>query len=1047
MACCIGMRKSRQLPTGLTVSILFCALILGYFLLSPKFSRRLEPTSQKTDKAQLEKRSDSFIPGGIRLSRNNDQASLPSEVLFSESPDSSIALDEIHVRGRRLSLSKQLNLQPPPLGQENKAIREFVFDLFDDVQLIGQVERLERHHDDRVVYYGSLSNVRGGDFILAYNEGHVAATFNTPGMGSFQLRPGGDGTVVAWELDLTRLPACNAHYPTSLATGLPDVNPAEIRAKAALHALYAAAPPVEGGTYNGTGQQGGDSEGLTFTTMDVLVVFTQNATTAAGGSGPMGAIIDVTFARANSALINSEVGLRLRMVRKESVAHTEVNLNTSLNSITDGTGVFSNVPTWRNQSGADLVALITTGGGGLAWVYNGNSAYGYSVNGLNGIEGTFVHEVGHNLGCLHDRENDNTITPLYAYSYGWRFTPAGSSQLRSVMAYSPGSSVPYFSNPDVSYMGTPTGVAIGQPLQSNNAEVIRQTKALVAAFRAPTGNSPPSVALVSPTYSDPFKALDSVNLSATASDSDGSIQEVRFYRLMSDADFNFSNTFSTSLGLDASSPFAVTETATPAGFWTYAAVAQDNSGGIGISTVSVNIAPHYRRTNLSLPAGKTQAILEGLNDAGRMVGFGHNGSTTATDTQAAYWENGTVTLLNPLAGDTGAKALAVGQDGKIYGESISSGSVRRAVQWNNSTTPTNISGLIASFTAQSALGVDDQGRIYLAGSGNDHRRFNNPGSTTTGVNESWYKVANTGIFATGTDYDFTPNAWRAIRWNNGGTLLPPATGFLSSWGRAVNRSGAVFGASSPTTTGLSSSTARLTFWAANSTTPVDLGTLGAAGGSAYGLNDWNEAVGSANDPVDGSLAVIWKGQGSLIKLSDLILPASGLEREARVINNRGQIAGTGFVGANQFIFFLDPLPGLNNRYWLAQHFNPTELENTSLTNDDAIPAGDGLSNLVKRAFGLNPRVAATALERAKLPTGSVEVDGHYHFRFRRLRAPRDIAYIPESSLTLGVGSWGANLFEYVGTTYLDNDYEEVELRTTVPISTQNKAFIRLQLDR
>jgi hypothetical protein len=291
------------------------------------------------------------------------------------------------------------------------------------------------------------------------------------------------------------------------------------------------------------------------------------------------------------------------------------------------------------------------------------------------------------------------------------------------MAYAPGSRIPYFSNPDVTYMGSPTGVPIGEPLQSNNAEVIRQTKDLAAAFSAPNGNSPPSVDLLSPIHSDFFKSLDSVNFTASASDSDGNIQEVRFYRLMSDANLNFSNTFSTSLGFDATSPYTGMDASAPAGFWTYAAVARDNSGAIGIDTVSVAVAPHYRGANLPMPGSKTRASLEGLNEAGRLVGFGHTGSTTATDTQAAYWENGNVTLLSPLAGDSGAKALAVNQDGIIYGESFNAAGVRRAVQWSNSTTPTNISTVIAGYTAQSVVGVDDQGRIYLTGASSTFRRF------------------------------------------------------------------------------------------------------------------------------------------------------------------------------------------------------------------------------------------------------------------------------------------------------------------------------------
>jgi len=1043
------VKNTLRHSSGILVAIVFGALIFVWFLHSGPVPVRVGESGHLVDADQRERLPDGFVPGGFALVWEDVAAPLVPESVMGVESDrvaQRIARDEIHVRSRSMDLAEGIDLRPPALGREGDAAREWVFDLFEDVRLVGRVERLERHDDERAVYYGSLTNVRGGDFILAYNRGYVAATFHTPGMGDYQIRPHGRGSVAAMEVDLSRLPPCEAR-PLDRESGVAAAPAAAgIRAQAAIHAMYAASPPPDGGMFGGTGQQGGDGAGLDFTIIDVLIVHTANATAAAGGTEAMGAIIDVTFARANSVFINSEVGVRLRMVRSEEVVYEEDDMEISLDAITDGTGPFASVPAWRNESGADLVALIFDGGGGLAWIYNGNSAIGYSVNGLSGIEATFVHEIGHNLGCLHDREN-NSLTPLYDYAFGWRFTPEGSDEMRTIMAYAPGSRVPYFSNPDVTYMGEPTGVQIGEEFQSHNAQVIRQTKASVAAFRSENGNTPPMVVLESPLYGDVIKALDAVTLTALASDSDGTIEEVRFYRLMKDRDFNFSGTFSTSLGADASAPFTRTEDSAPAGFWTYAAVALDNDGGIGVDTVSVTVAPHYRRTILALPGGKSRVMIEGINEAGRIVGYGHNGSTGATDVQAAYWENGTITQLDPLAGDTGARAFAVDQDGVVYGQSISAATVRRAVLWENSTTPTDLSGLVAGFTAANALGVDELGRIYLRNAANGFRRYNNPGSTTPGSNNYWEKVANTGVFAVGEDYDFDSTAWRAMRWNDGGTQLPPLAGFEISWGLATNRSGAVFGISGPEKTTWDGSTARLTFWPAGSTTPIDLGTLGAEGGVARDLNDWNDAVGYAYHPTNSIMAVIWKGGGELIRLADVVLPRAGIKRDAQVINNRGQIAGTGFVGSNQFIYFLDPLPGLDNRYWLARNFSPEELDDEDLMDDGATPSGDGIANLLKRAFGLDPRVPATAEDLAKLPQGELGEDGRFHFSFRRLRSPRDIDYAPELSLDMVPGGWDGEVLEHVETTPLDADFEEVRLRTSFPIEEEDKAFIRLRLSR
>ncbi|CAN0343650.1 unnamed protein product, partial [Scytosiphon promiscuus] len=80
-------------------------------------------------------------------------------------------------------------------------------------------------------------------------------------------------------------------------------------------------------------------------------------------------------------------------------------------------------------------------------------------------------EMGHNMGCLHDTANNN-ISPFNDYSHGMRF--------HTIMAYycvyNPpdgytGDYVPalnHFSNPDVSYLGVPTGTAT-----ANNAQTIR----------------------------------------------------------------------------------------------------------------------------------------------------------------------------------------------------------------------------------------------------------------------------------------------------------------------------------------------------------------------------------------------------------------------------------------------------------------------------------------------------------------------------------------------------------------------------------------------
>ena len=67
-----------------------------------------------------------------------------------------------------------------------------------------------------------------------------------------------------------------------------------------------------------------------------------------------------------------------------------------------------------------------------------------------------IHEVGHNFGCHHDRDNGHNTH--YDYGYGWLIGPPDLEGVgyRTVLAYSnPGYSrrVLHVSNPDVQYKG------------------------------------------------------------------------------------------------------------------------------------------------------------------------------------------------------------------------------------------------------------------------------------------------------------------------------------------------------------------------------------------------------------------------------------------------------------------------------------------------------------------------------------------------------------------------------------------------------------------
>ena len=99
------------------------------------------------------------------------------------------------------------------------------------------------------------------------------------------------------------------------------------------------------------------------------------------------------------------------------------------------------------------------------------------------------------------------------------------------------------------------------------------------------GNKPPTVTLTAPANGATFTAPASVTLSATASDSDGTISKVEFYN------------GTTLLGTDTTSLYSFSWTSVAAGTYTVKAVAYDNSGASTstTATITVNGPPTSRR--------------------------------------------------------------------------------------------------------------------------------------------------------------------------------------------------------------------------------------------------------------------------------------------------------------------------------------------------------------------------------------------------------------------------------------------------------------------
>ena len=95
---------------------------------------------------------------------------------------------------------------------------------------------------------------------------------------------------------------------------------------------------------------------------------------------------------------------------------------------------------------------------------------------------SFGHELGHNMGLNHARERPGGHGGLLRT----RTATSGPGLPDGDGLRCPGTRILYFSNPNVSYRGKPTGVSEASPSSANNALSLNNTRDTVANWRRAT---------------------------------------------------------------------------------------------------------------------------------------------------------------------------------------------------------------------------------------------------------------------------------------------------------------------------------------------------------------------------------------------------------------------------------------------------------------------------------------------------------------------------------------------------------------------------------
>ncbi len=245
-----------------------------------------------------------------------------------------------------------------------------------------------------------------------------------------------------------------------------------------------------------------------YTTIDIMLVYDTTATAWVESEDVTTRMFSAdAVMRMNQAVSNSDIKLIFRLVHSMSVEHTySGSFAEDLEALQSGSDNLADVHTARDEYGADLVAMMVdtgspsghVGRGYMLSSWDGRPNYAFTVNAIQSVDisHTLTHEVGHNLGAHHSKDqgvqpgpNTHLTDPDAPYSAGWYFTGTNDVDYHTIMAYNNDgygnyyNEAPLFSTPLVNFQGTAAGCAI----DGDNARLIQQTMSVVAGYRDSVG--------------------------------------------------------------------------------------------------------------------------------------------------------------------------------------------------------------------------------------------------------------------------------------------------------------------------------------------------------------------------------------------------------------------------------------------------------------------------------------------------------------------------------------------------------------------------------
>ena len=350
--------------------------------------------------------------------------------------------------------------------------------LFDGEVIVTRVARVEQAANDGWVWVGTIEGSVEDSVMLSVVGDTVVGSIHSQDR-LFAVRYAGAGLHALAEIDQSGFDGCGTeagghdHSQAGAPAPLGPVVPLLPGLKTPAKALAAGAannPP----------------------TIDILVVYTPEARSEAGGTSAMDALINLAITETNDAYAQSQVDQEVRLVgTAEMTGYTESgSIFTELSRLTTfGDGFLDQAHTLRNQYAADAVDLIVADGGGTCGVAhlmktpdNTFSQLAFSCTVRSCATGyySFGHELGHNFGSHHNNNGGGVPGASFLYSFGFR---TADNVYRTIMSGSPGLRIRRFSNPNITYNGYAMGIADPDFFSAENWKSLNNTAPVTSQWR------------------------------------------------------------------------------------------------------------------------------------------------------------------------------------------------------------------------------------------------------------------------------------------------------------------------------------------------------------------------------------------------------------------------------------------------------------------------------------------------------------------------------------------------------------------------------------